>query len=58
MKLLAILFIVIGVINELSGFFGYLTAETAVQQIGAICLCILATLQFILAKIIWPKEAV
>ena len=56
MKIVAIILIVMGIFNELSGMSAYYGAAGAIQQIGGICFLILGTLQFILAAVIWPKK--
>ena len=55
MKIIAIFLIVVGCFNELSGLLSFYGANGAIQQIAGICMVILGTLQFILAKIIWPR---
>ena len=55
--IIAILLIIIGSFNELSGIMAYYGANGVVQQIGGLCMLILGTPQFILAYLIWPKKA-
>jgi hypothetical protein len=56
MKTISAFLFVIGCFNELMGFLSFIGANGAIQQIAGICMMILGTLQFILAKMMWPKE--
>ena len=55
-KIIAVVLIIIGCVNELSGITAVAAAPTAIQEIGGVCMLILGTLQYILAYLIWPKQ--
>lgn len=56
MKFVAAMLILIGVVNDIIGFFTFIKANGAIHEIVGLCIMILATLQFILAKMLWPKD--
>ena len=54
--IIALILILSGLFNEVSGMLSYVEAKSAIHQILGTCFLILGTLQFILAYLVWPKE--